>query len=483
MRLFSFRRIRTCADVLGIYKAGNAEVSYCLQIFFAEIFIHAAGVVHLEDRLCRGARILIIYGADELFAFHDAPGRHGKFIDVKPYEDERTHRVRAHFSAYADGDSLPVRRGHDLVDHIENRGVVRLEHIRDKFVCAVHGERELDEVVRADAEEIHFLREFVHHYHGGWDFDHATDLRFGNFDALRGEFVAAFAVERFRGTEFLKAGDHREHDAEVPFARGEDERLELFLEKIFPVKAYAYGTPAHERIRFACRGNIGDELVAAGVERADGDRMRFHRAQNVAVGLRLFFAGRSSFAEEHEFGTVESDAGRAEVEDVVRFQRKFDVRVERYVFAIARHRLQLAHCEKLLFLLEKHGVLFLEAAQVVAVRVQNYFSARTVDENRVALLREHGNVAQTGYCRNLHGARENRDVARASAGVRRESDDLFFFERDERARAEFMRNENRAFVLALSLDFACNDRTGIVERREETVVQIAEVHRAFAHHR
>ena len=125
-----------------------------------------------------------------------------------------------------------MRGAHRPVDHIQHRGMMRLEHIRNQFVCAVHGERELDQVVRPDTEEVHFFRQRIDHHHGGGNFDHGADLDVRQFLALVQKFRAAFLVKRFCLAEFRKTADHREHNAQVSFLACQKKGLELFLENV-----------------------------------------------------------------------------------------------------------------------------------------------------------------------------------------------------------------------------------------------------------
>ena len=51
-------------------------------------------------------------------------------------------------------------------------GMQRVVQVRHGLVCAVHGERVLDEVVGADRQEIELFQERAHREHGGGDLDH-----------------------------------------------------------------------------------------------------------------------------------------------------------------------------------------------------------------------------------------------------------------------------------------------------------------------
>ena len=73
----------------------------------------------------------------------------------------------------------------------------------------------------------------------------------------------------------------------------------------------ADAAPAHERVGLALVAEVGDELVAAEVERADGDARFGRRLDDGAIGGELLLlVGHGRMREEQILGAIEPDADR-----------------------------------------------------------------------------------------------------------------------------------------------------------------------------
>jgi hypothetical protein len=88
-------------------------------------------------------------------------------------------------------------------------GVGGFVEVGDAVVQPVDGQRVLDQVVGADAEEPDVFGEAVGDHHGGGDFDHGADFHpFVEGPAFGAEFLAAFVEQGVGLDQFVHAGDH-----------------------------------------------------------------------------------------------------------------------------------------------------------------------------------------------------------------------------------------------------------------------------------
>ena len=92
----------------------------------------------------------------------------------------------------------------------------------------------------------------------------------------------AFSVSTMsRGSaEFGNLRDHREHDPQLWPARRLEQGPELQPEQRRPVERQADRPPAHRRIVFLRLAQIGQNLVGADIEGAEGHRPRIRRSQD-----------------------------------------------------------------------------------------------------------------------------------------------------------------------------------------------------------
>ncbi len=120
--------------------------------------------------------VAVSQAPDDLLDPGDHIGVHGELVQVEAQEYGHVERLARHFPAQGDLYLPGVRVVHRLLDHPEHGGVERLVEIGDVFVDPVYGQGVLDQVVRADAEEIDLLGEEVGDHRGGGHLDHDADL-------------------------------------------------------------------------------------------------------------------------------------------------------------------------------------------------------------------------------------------------------------------------------------------------------------------
>ena len=82
---------------------------------------------------------------------------------------------------------------------------------------------------------------------------------------------------------------------------------------------------------------MGEQLIAAEIERADDYRVRRERLGHVAVGCKLFLLARQVAAvDEQKLGAEQADAGRAGLQDALDIGRTLDVGREDDPVAVPR---------------------------------------------------------------------------------------------------------------------------------------------------
>ena len=126
-----------------------------------------------------------------------------------------------------------LSRVDDALDEPKQRGMKRLVQIADVLVRSVDSQRILDQIVRADGEEVRFLGQDVSDHRRGGNLDHDPDLQVGVVgDPLFIQFSAYLADKRLYLPQLLDAGDQRKHDLEVSKHRRAQQRAELRLEHV-----------------------------------------------------------------------------------------------------------------------------------------------------------------------------------------------------------------------------------------------------------
>src|ERR1700722_11303868 len=122
-----------------------------------------------------------------------------------------------------------------------------------------------------------------------------------------------FMIEqRARDSVFVDGRNHRGHDPEIAPRGGADEGAKLHPQQRRAVETDAKRTPSERRVLLVSALHVGQKLVAADVECAEGDRPVASGVEDGAVEL-LLRAGPGKARREHElqFGTEEADRLRA----------------------------------------------------------------------------------------------------------------------------------------------------------------------------
>ncbi len=143
---------------------------------------------------------------------------------------------------------------HHMLQGLQHCRVQVIVEVGHPWVVAVHGQQVLGQVVGADREEVHLPRQFFGLVHRRRNFDHHAN----RWHRHVGAFVAYFApgavdqVQRF--FQLVRAGDHRQQDAQVVQAfAGLEHGAGLDQEYFRMVEGYTNTAPAKEGVVFLDR--------------------------------------------------------------------------------------------------------------------------------------------------------------------------------------------------------------------------------------
>ena len=169
--------------------------------------------------------------------------------------------------------------------------MVRIVEIIQLCVLPVDGQRVLGQIVSADAEEIHFLRQKVADHHRGGRLDHDALLEITVRNPGPVHLLLDLLHHGLDAAHLVHGNDHRVHDRQVPVGAGPQDGAKLRFEDLRPGKADADGPKAHGRIVLLAQVEIGHLLVGSDVQRADDDLLSSHGLRYRLVGLKLLVLG------------------------------------------------------------------------------------------------------------------------------------------------------------------------------------------------
>ena len=207
--------------------------------------------------------------------------------------------------------------------------------------------------------------------------------------------------------------DHRQHDAKLAPAGSLQQRADLGAQQSRAVEGEADGAPAERRI-FLMRDvlEIGQHLVAADVDGAEGDRLVARDVEHVAVEPLLRLGAREGGGDhELQLGAEQADAGRARFGELRQVDRQAGI----------HHQVDLDAVLALGRLLAQFPVEFLPARPEahllgigrfeVGLRAQVDRALVAVDDDGVAVFRHRDGALGLAGDGNAHGARHDDDVA------------------------------------------------------------------------
>ena len=153
-------------------------------------------------------------------------------------------------------------------------GSQRTVQVGNLLVDAVHRAGVLNQVIRADREEVNLLRQHIRADSRHRNLDHNADLdvRVEGY-TFRGQHVLRLLEHLLCITHLIHRRNHREHDTQITVLRGTQQRAKLNQKQLRLIQANADRAVAEERILFLLQRQCGHFLVAADVQRADDNRL------------------------------------------------------------------------------------------------------------------------------------------------------------------------------------------------------------------
>ena len=361
------------------------------------------------------------------------------------------------------------------------RGMQRREPRREARVPAIHRQRVLHEVVRSDAEERHLLRQRIRGDHRRGRLDHDAERNVGAMrHAAVLELARRFGQQGPGLAHFVDGDDERQHDAHVAVHRGAHERAQLRPEELRLVEAHANGAPAEERIRLV-RIPPHRELVAAHVERADHHGLSAERLDDVRVGLVLLLLVRHRrAADDEELGAHQADALGAAQRGARGLLRQVHVHEELDPNAVHRDRLLAGEPGQHLALAPLAARPRRRVLELGGRRTHDEHAGRGVEDHFLTAREARGRVEEPDDRGKPERAREDGDVRRAGARVRRDARDALAIELQREARREVVRDEDRVGALRQVHRIVVGE---VEQDGEHADVHVHQVAHALAHHR
>jgi hypothetical protein len=195
------------------------------------------------------------------------------------------------------------------LDESQDRRMQRSEAVGDVGIPAVHRQRVLDEIVRADTEEGDGTGQRVRGDRRGRRLHHDTQRHVGPVrHAAAGKVAGGLVQQLARAVHLVQCHDEREHDPDVAVHRSAKKRSQLCREKIHPVEAHTNRAPAESGVRLAGVAS-NRQLVAADVECADDHRPAPERLYHAAVRpVLLLLVRHGGPADDQKLGAHQSHA-------------------------------------------------------------------------------------------------------------------------------------------------------------------------------
>src|SRR6266704_5652095 len=153
----------------------------------------------------------------------------------------------------------------------------RFVEMRHALVHPINRDRVLNEIVRADAEEIDFAREKIRGDRGARDLDHRTDFHLVvERMPFAAQFLFALINELHRLSDFTNARYHREHHPYIAGCTGAQDGAELHFEDFPMLQTKPDCTPSQDWIHLIPRFDRARDLITTEIERANDQRVRQH---------------------------------------------------------------------------------------------------------------------------------------------------------------------------------------------------------------
>src|SRR5438128_2757092 len=314
--------------------------------------------------------------------------------------------------------------------------------MRNAFVHAIDRDGVLNQVVRADAEEINLAREGVGRNRRARNFDHRADFHLATF--FLANFVPAFVQDRFGVAQFLQTGNHREHDLHVADRTRAQDGAQLSFEDVDVLQTKTNGAPTEEWIQLVADIDGADsKFVAAKVERANDERVWLHPFGHSSISLVLFLFARQGVAiHEKKLSPIKSNAFGTVFGDGLDVTRQLDVGRKNNVTAVTRGRWDLTKLSQLFRDLIFSNLDLAVVRKCFRRWIDNQHTGVTIEQHVLAGLEFLGRVVQTDDRRNVERTRDDRSVRSAAAQIGRDAKDELAVHRRRVGRCQIVRDQN-----------------------------------------
>ena len=303
----------------------------------------------------------------------------------------------------------------------------RLVEVRHRLVPTVNRQGVLDQIVRADGEEIDLLGQPVGDEGRRRHLDHHAQRHVGIARDPLAQEVAPHLVHDGSGAQVLAhAAHHREHHPHLAVRRRAEGAAELGAEDVFALQAQPDAAQPHDGIALAPLEDGGKVLLAPEVEGADDDLVRQGRLGQFAVGAVMLLLSRQplGLAQVQEFRAIKADPLGTEAPRGEHLLRKLDVRLEPDAQPLPCHRREIPQHRQIHLALRPPRAALAPHDGLLLRRILQDHAVGAVQHQEVAALHPGARVAQPGDGRNPEGARDDRRVRGGAAAVDRQTDDM-----------------------------------------------------------
>ena len=171
--------------------------------------------------------------------------------------------------------------------------------------------------------------------------------------------------------------------------------------------------PAHRRVLLLLLAEVREHLVAADIERAEGDGPAVGRVEHLSIeALLLFKARKTRRHHELQLGPEEADAGGAQFLQARHVHEQPGIDIEGDFHPVARHRRLVPDQPVLLLLAGAEAHLVGIGGLDVGRRPEMHLAGVAVDDDRIARFRQRHDVVELPGGGDAERARDDRDMAR-----------------------------------------------------------------------
>ena len=221
-----------------------------------------------------------------------------------------------------------ARGARHLRQRPQHRRVQRLVERRDARVRAVDRQQVLDQVVRADAEEVDLGREQVGDHGRARHLEvHAHGDVLVEVEPVCAQAGPGLLQQRQGDAQVRDPAHEREHDAHRPVVGRAQQRAQLHPERLRAARR-SRRSARSPSAGLGLDGPDGPQRLEADVPGADGDRVRVHLLEQPAVDVELLLLARpAQAAAEQVLGAEQADPLRAVLLRRRRLLGELDVRL------------------------------------------------------------------------------------------------------------------------------------------------------------